>query len=183
MIEMAEFALEKLREPRAPGDPALAGSGAEAAGSEVIEASSEALQVAADSLVVGGDVSSGAVRAIAQGANAAADSAVGVGGMALKGLRLFGNAALLLSFLAAIGTIIADGIEGAKQRDELIAYVPILPKLFLSRFKLTLLRLAASMNCAPNDSSQRSYICRQRRFEIWNLEQLPSSSRSIHSRN
>jgi hypothetical protein len=120
MVEMAEFALDKLREPRVPGDPALAGSGAEAAGSEVIEASADALQAAADSIVVGSEVSADAARAIAQGAGAAADSAVGIGGLALKGLRLFGNAALLLSFLAAIGTIIADGVEGAKQRDELI---------------------------------------------------------------
>jgi hypothetical protein len=44
MIEMAEFALDKLREPRVPGDLALAGSGAEAAGLEVIEASADALQ-------------------------------------------------------------------------------------------------------------------------------------------
>lgn len=124
---MAEFALEKLREPRVPGDPALAGSGAEAAGSEVIEASADALEAAADSIVAGGEVSADAARVIAEGTAAAADSAIGIGGMALKGLRLFGNGALLLSFLAAIGTIIADGIEGAKHRDELIKYALILP--------------------------------------------------------
>ncbi|KAH7070053.1 hypothetical protein FB567DRAFT_633962 [Paraphoma chrysanthemicola] len=120
MVEMAEFALEQLREPRVPGDPALAGSGAEAAGSEVIEASADALQAAADSIAAGGELSADAARVAAEGASAAAESAIGIGGMALKGLRLFGNAMLLLSFLAAIGTIIADGVEGAKQRDELI---------------------------------------------------------------
>lgn len=90
------------------------------AGSEALEAVAAGANAAAAALQAGVGLGSDGAEAVAVAAGAAAGSASSVGSMALQGIRIFGNVALVASFLAAIGTIIADGVTGAKQKSELV---------------------------------------------------------------
>lgn len=112
-IEMASLSFRDMQS-------ASGSAGAGDASSASVEAAEAGAEAAAESIEAGAELSEIAIESASVAIEAAATSAEAIGSLALRGLQVFGTAAMVLGALAALGTIIADGVTGKQQCDELV---------------------------------------------------------------